>query len=46
VLRVENVSAGYKELYILFNINSIVEKGKVTTIAGPNGCGKSTGSKR
>jgi branched-chain amino acid transport system ATP-binding protein len=42
VLRVENLSAGYRELHILFDINAEVEKGKVTTIAGPNGSGKST----
>jgi branched-chain amino acid transport system ATP-binding protein len=42
VLRVESLSAGYKELHILFDINAEVEKGKVTTIAGPNGSGKST----
>jgi branched-chain amino acid transport system ATP-binding protein len=43
VRRVEHFSAGYKELHILFNINAIAEKGKVTTIACPNGCGKRTG---
>jgi len=42
VLRVENLSAGYKELHILFDISAEVERGKVTTIAGPNGSGKST----
>lgn len=42
MLRVENLFAGYKELHILFDINTVVEEGKVTTIAGPNGSGKST----
>jgi branched-chain amino acid transport system ATP-binding protein len=42
VLRVENLCAGYKELHILFDINAVVEKGKVTIVAGPNGSGKST----
>jgi len=42
VLRVENLSAGYKELHILFDINLEVERSKITTIAGPNGSGKST----
>lgn len=42
MLRVESLSAGYKELHILYNINAIVEKGKITTVAGPNGSGKST----
>lgn len=42
MLRVESLSAGYKELHILYNVNAIVEKGKITTVAGPNGSGKST----
>jgi len=42
VLRAENLSAGYRELHILFNINATVKKGRITTIAGPNGSGKST----
>ncbi len=42
MLRAKNLSAGYKELHILFDINAKVEKGKITTIAGPNGSGKST----
>jgi branched-chain amino acid transport system ATP-binding protein len=42
VLRAKNLSAGYKELHILFDINAKVEKGRITTIAGPNGSGKST----
>jgi branched-chain amino acid transport system ATP-binding protein len=42
VLKIENLSAGYKELHILFDTNAVVEKGKITTIAGPNGSGKST----
>ncbi len=42
MLKVENFFAGYKELRILFDINATVEKGKVTTIVGSNGSGKST----
>ncbi len=42
MLRAKNLSAGYKELHILFDINAKVEKGRITTIAGPNGSGKST----
>jgi branched-chain amino acid transport system ATP-binding protein len=42
MLKVENLSAGYGELRILFNVNVELEKGKITAIAGPNGSGKST----
>lgn len=42
MLKVKNLSAGYKELHILFDISLEVEKGRITTIAGPNGSGKST----
>jgi len=42
VLKVENLSAGYKELRILFDITARFEEGRITTIAGPNGSGKST----
>ncbi|MEM2925047.1 MAG: ABC transporter ATP-binding protein [Methanocellales archaeon] len=42
MLEVENLSAGYGELRILFDINASLESGKITTIAGPNGSGKST----
>jgi branched-chain amino acid transport system ATP-binding protein len=42
VLRAEKLSAGYKELHILFEINANVERKKITTVVGPNGSGKST----
>lgn len=42
MLKAENLSAGYKELRILFDINAGVEKGRITAVAGPNGSGKST----
>ncbi len=42
MLKAENLSAGYKELHILFDVNVRVRKGRITTIAGPNGSGKST----
>lgn len=41
MLRTENLSAGYKQLQILFNVSVSVEKG-ITAIIGPNGSGKST----
>lgn len=42
VLKIENLSAGYKENWVLKNINLEIERGKVTAIMGPSGCGKST----
>ncbi len=42
MLKVENLSAGYGELRILFDVNAALESGKITVIAGPNGSGKST----
>ncbi len=38
----ENLNAGYKEVQVLFDINSKIEKGGITSIVGPNGSGKST----
>ncbi len=38
----QNLNAGYKEVQVLFDINSKIEKGDITTIVGPNGSGKST----
>lgn len=42
MLKVENLSAGYGELRILFDVNASLESEKITAIAGPNGSGKST----
>ncbi|MEM2933796.1 MAG: ABC transporter ATP-binding protein [Methanocellales archaeon] len=42
MLKVENLSAGYGELRILFEVNASLESEKITAIAGPNGSGKST----
>jgi iron complex transport system ATP-binding protein len=41
-IKVENLSIAYEESVIVENLNVSVPKGKITTIIGPNGCGKST----
>lgn len=38
----KNLSAGYGEVHVLFDINSRIEKNEITAIVGPNGSGKST----
>lgn len=43
LLEVKNVSSGYyPEVDIVNNISLTADKGRVTAIIGPNGCGKST----
>ncbi len=42
MLRTENLNAGYKELHVLFDVNTTFEDNKITAIVGPNGSGKST----
>jgi len=42
VLRVEELTAGYKELHVLFDIQAKVPDKEVTLFIGPNGSGKST----
>lgn len=39
---IKNLSFSYEEKNILHNLNIKIPKGKITTIIGPNGCGKST----
>lgn len=39
---IEGLQAGYEDNLILKNIATSIQKGKITTIIGPNGCGKST----
>lgn len=42
ILNVENVRVNYGEKQILKGINLDIEKGKIVSIIGPNGCGKTT----
>ncbi len=43
MLKMEGVSYSYhKNRPIITNLDLDIEVGKITTIAGPNGCGKST----
>ena len=42
LLTVENLRDGYKDNVVLKNISLEIEKGKIYTILGPNGCGKTT----
>ena len=41
-LRVEQLSSGYEKQTVFTNLNISIQRGKITTIIGPNGCGKST----
>ena len=42
MLKLEHVSAGYKEKNVLIDLSLHVPKGQLTVIIGPNGCGKTT----
>lgn len=42
VMEVKNLYSGYKDKNILENINLEIEKGKIYSIIGSNGCGKTT----
>ena len=42
VLDFENIHVQYGRKEILYGVDLSVEKGKITGIVGPNGCGKST----
>nr|MDO8116388.1 ABC transporter ATP-binding protein [Candidatus Sigynarchaeota archaeon] len=41
-LKVENLSFSYNGVRVLENIEFSAKKGNITTIMGPNGCGKTT----
>jgi len=42
MIRLENLYAGYGKKTVLKDINLEFKKGDITTIIGPNGCGKTT----
>ena len=42
MIEFKNISKGYKTKKILKNINLNIEKGKLVTIIGESGCGKTT----
>jgi len=42
LLQMENVSSGYGEVQVLWDLSLQVEQGKMTTIVGANGAGKTT----
>src|SRR6056297_125433 len=42
MLKISNLTMGYEGKRILKDISFDVEKNKITTLIGPNGCGKST----
>lgn len=42
MMELKNVCAGYEGKTVLHDINTSFEKGKITVLLGPNGCGKST----
>jgi len=42
MLQIKNVSAGYKDLQVLFDVSIEVNKGEVVALVGSNGAGKTT----
>lgn len=42
IIEVENISFGYGKKITIENLNLLIEKGNLTCIVGPNGCGKTT----
>lgn len=42
ILEVENITAGYKNHPVLDGINLQLQRGKIYSVIGPNGCGKTT----
>lgn len=42
MLEMKNVSGGYGRKQVLYNIDTVFESGRITSIIGKNGCGKST----
>ncbi len=42
MIKTQSMTLGYHNKKIVHNVDLHIEKGKITTIVGPNGCGKST----
>ncbi len=42
MLRIENISAGYGDLKVLFEVSLHVNKGEIVSLVGSNGAGKTT----
>ena len=42
LLEVKNISAGYGDLKVLFNVSMEVDSGEVVSLVGSNGAGKTT----
>ena len=42
MLRTKRLNAGYKELHILFDVDTTINSKGITAVVGPNGSGKST----
>jgi ABC-type cobalamin/Fe3+-siderophores transport system ATPase subunit len=42
MIKLNNITAGYNKVEIIKNINISFEEGSITSIAGKNGCGKTT----
>ncbi|MHC1595322.1 MAG: branched-chain amino acid ABC transporter ATP-binding protein [Candidatus Syntropharchaeales archaeon] len=42
MLEARLLNGGYGELQVIFNINAVIKKKRITAIIGPNGSGKST----
>lgn len=42
MIKIENLNFSYRNKKVFENLNLDIEKGKIVSIIGPNGCGKST----
>ncbi|MFA1819858.1 ABC transporter ATP-binding protein [Virgibacillus oceani] len=42
MIQVKDVQVGYGDALIIDSLNLTIPRGKITTVIGPNGCGKST----